>query len=287
MLDSLGVTKAQRKIYRQLSTRPAISLVELATKLGVSKADVEVALAGLEELGLAQRSTLTKSGWQARQPSVTPIPAADTLSARIAKVAATAQEEVLAFLVGELTASHLEEVAGIARDLLGRGVLVRLIYLESGKQDPDQREFIKQFTASRGLVRAVPHLPVRLALVDESTAVVASAAPGPQNEGLIVKSPVLLAALAALFEEYWEEAKAVSASAPVDAEPITTTITPISRQEQNVLTLLAQGLKDAAIAEKLDLSERTVARVITGLYEHTGSETRFELGMKASRFGWI
>nr|NLD41085.1 hypothetical protein [Actinomycetales bacterium] len=287
MLDSLGVTATQRKVYHELSGSPGSGIADIAAQLGITRAEVEGALAALEELGLTQRSTLTTSGWRVLHPAVTQIPAAVTLSARISEVAATAKEELLAFLVGELTPAHLDEVEGIVGDLLKRGVLVRILYIESSRQTPAIRDFVQHFTERRGLVRSVPSLPARLALVDESTAVVASAAPGPQNEGLIVKSPILLASLAALFEQYWEEGSPVSNSAPVDSAPITRPATPLSRQEQNVLTLLARGMKDAAIAEQMDLSERTVARVITGLYDHTGSETRFELGMKASRFGWI
>src|SRR5659263_527609 len=55
----------------------------------------------------------------------------------------------------------------------------------------------------------------------------------------------------------------------------------------DILTLLAQGMKDDAIAHRLELSVRTVRRALNQLYERTGSESRFELGVKATRFGWL
>jgi len=287
VLDSLGVTQFQHEVYLELSRSPEASLATVAVRLGTTRHEVDAALTALKELGLVQRSTLTPSGWRVLAAQVTEIPAALTLSTRIIDVVASAQDEVLAFLVGEVTPQSLEENEQLATQLLERGVLLRFIHLDANVKSPRMRDFITWFTERGGLLRSAPMLPVRLALVDESTAVVASNAQGAVNEGLIVKSPVLLAGLSALFEQYWERATPVSVAAPVAAEPITSAVVPITRQEQNVLTLLGRGMKDSEIAERLELSERTVSRVINQLYERTSSETRFELGMKASRFDWV
>ena len=46
-----------------------------------------------------------------------------------------------------------------------------------------------------------------------------------------------------------------------------------------VLRLLARGLSDAAIAQSLDVSPRTVHRRISEAMEHLGARSRFELGV--------
>ncbi|MDO5495459.1 MAG: LuxR C-terminal-related transcriptional regulator [bacterium] len=207
----------------------------------------------------------------------------------MAGVVAGAEREVLCFLVAELTPAALESAGGVISDLLERGVLLRFIYLDTNVTSPEVRGFAADLTERGGLARSVPSLPVRLALVDGRAAVVASAAPGRRDEGLIVRSPELLDALGAMFEEHWERATPIHVSAPLEsaAGPLTRTAAPISRQEQNLLTLLAHGRRDAEIARTLGVSERSVSRMISGLFERTASSTRFELGVKASRFDWV
>jgi hypothetical protein len=50
-----------------------------------------------------------------------------------------------------------------------------------------------------------------------------------------------------------------------------------------VLRLLARGLSDAAIAQSLDVSPRTVHRRISEAMEHLGARSRFELGAAWAR----
>jgi hypothetical protein len=50
-----------------------------------------------------------------------------------------------------------------------------------------------------------------------------------------------------------------------------------------VLRLLARGLSDAAIAQSLDVSPRTVHRRISEAMEHLGARSRFELGVAWSQ----
>lgn len=209
-------------------------------------------------------------------------------TARLADVARSAAREVLAFLAGDFTATALAESQEAMVELLERGVLIRVLFLRAGVMDQEIRDYIAWLTTAGALVRSIPKLPVRMVLVDEELAAVASITPRSTGEGLLVRSEVVLQALAALFESYWERAEPIATSAPILTPTVLhETPTPISRQEQDVLTLLAKGTKDEAVAEQLGISVRTLARIVTGLYEHTGADTRFELGVKASRFGWV
>ncbi|HZK06419.1 MAG TPA: helix-turn-helix domain-containing protein [Actinomycetaceae bacterium] len=209
-------------------------------------------------------------------------------TSRIADFVCTAEEEVLAFLVGNFGPNGFEQSRAVTRELLERGVLLRILYHETSVVSRAVREYVEWMTEQGALVRSLPRLPIRLAVVDESRANISAFSPGPDNGGIVTTTPLLVTALTALFECYWEKSNSIAASAPLDTQTIlTSAAAPISRQEQLVLTLLSQGYKDEAIAERLDMSVRTVARIITQLYDHTGSETRFELGVKATRFGWV
>lgn len=55
----------------------------------------------------------------------------------------------------------------------------------------------------------------------------------------------------------------------------------------SVLRLMADGVKDEAIAHRLGISVRTVRRHIAGYLETTGSGNRFAAGVAAGRDGLV
>jgi DNA-binding CsgD family transcriptional regulator len=57
--------------------------------------------------------------------------------------------------------------------------------------------------------------------------------------------------------------------------------------ELSVLRLLAAGAKDDTIARQLQVSDRTIRRVIAGLMDQFTAESRFQLGLRAARSGLI
>lgn len=57
--------------------------------------------------------------------------------------------------------------------------------------------------------------------------------------------------------------------------------------DQALLRLLAQGKKQADVARVLNLSERTVNRRIGVLMRRIGVCSPFQLGVEASRRGWL
>lgn len=62
---------------------------------------------------------------------------------------------------------------------------------------------------------------------------------------------------------------------------------PPTAETRRLLTCLSAGLTDESIARELGVSERTVGRRITRLQELLGARTRFQLGVQASRHGWL
>ncbi|MFG1950586.1 response regulator transcription factor [Micromonospora sp. NPDC048830] len=88
----------------------------------------------------------------------------------------------------------------------------------------------------------------------------------------LVRSPVLVAALASLFIELWRGAVPVGGPA---ADPY-----------RQVVTLLAQGLTDDAVARRLGVSVRTVRARMARVATELGARTRFQAGVLAARLGW-
>jgi DNA-binding NarL/FixJ family response regulator len=57
--------------------------------------------------------------------------------------------------------------------------------------------------------------------------------------------------------------------------------------DQSVLTLLAAGATDTAIAHQLGISLRTAQRRISDIMTALGTETRFQAGIQAAKRGWL
>ncbi|WP_376766982.1 response regulator transcription factor [Paenibacillus agri] len=61
----------------------------------------------------------------------------------------------------------------------------------------------------------------------------------------------------------------------------------LSEKEKEVAILIAQGMKDIDIAQKLYISRRRVGEIIFRIKEKWGILSRVEIGILAYHFGWI
>jgi DNA-binding CsgD family transcriptional regulator len=101
----------------------------------------------------------------------------------------------------------------------------------------------------------------------------------PATDVAIVLHPSpLLDVCVALFEKVWADAGAVPGRAPVQR------LTPAAQQ---LLTLLAAGGKDTAIARQLNTTPRTIQRRVAVLMRKLGAQSRFQAGAIASQRGWL
>ncbi|MFB9905587.1 helix-turn-helix transcriptional regulator [Allokutzneria oryzae] len=95
---------------------------------------------------------------------------------------------------------------------------------------------------------------------------------------LVIRPSSLLTALSNVFETLWKVAVPASAAGP---GPV------VDDRERQVLTLMASGATDDAIARRLGLSRRTVVRRMAELLRRLGATTRFQAGVQAARRGWL
>ncbi|HEY1619281.1 MAG TPA: LuxR C-terminal-related transcriptional regulator [Streptosporangiaceae bacterium] len=162
--------------------------------------------------------------------------------------------------------------------LSGR-VRCRSIYSAGAMDDPVARQIIGDCVRAGEQARLLPQVPMKMKLADQATALLPLTPSGAA--GLVVKAPVILAALREYFELLWDRATPLTAPR---AEPGAGRPTPA---QQRVLELMAEGLADAAIARRADISITTVRRHITALMTRLGVSSRFALGAAAQRRGWI
>jgi DNA-binding NarL/FixJ family response regulator len=61
----------------------------------------------------------------------------------------------------------------------------------------------------------------------------------------------------------------------------------LDREQRELLRLLASGLPDTAIARRMCLAPRTLARRISNLYRMLQADNRFQAGAAAERLGLL
>jgi len=165
---------------------------------------------------------------------------------------------------------------------LARGVRYRAIYERELLERPGELESIVESMAEGEQARALPSLPVRLAIADRTLAICPLVPDDVRDLGeptaALVRSSELLDALVALFESLWERATPLVAEAPD---------TDLREPDLLLLSLVVSGMPDKSIATHLKVSKRTVQRRLDRLMDLAGVDTRTGLAFQAARRGWL
>lgn len=125
-------------------------------------------------------------------------------------------------------------------------------------------------------VRLIDDLPTRLMVIGTTHAVVPEPLGYADSPRLLVRQGSLVAALALLFELYWEK-----------AVPVSELSDPLAVERAFLLRQLQAGAQDEQIARTMGVSLRTVRRRISQLMIELGADTRFQAGAEAARRGWL
>jgi DNA-binding NarL/FixJ family response regulator len=159
-------------------------------------------------------------------------------------------------------------------------VRCRSIYAAPAMDDPVARRIIAACAEAGEQARLLPAVPMKMKLADHTTAMLPLTSTGTAG-ALVVRAPVIIAALREYFELLWDRATPLNTSrtaAPGDRLP---------SAQQKVLELMAEGLHDDAIARRAGISTTTVRRHITAIMNRLGVSSRFAAGAAAQRRGWI
>ncbi|MFJ4923817.1 helix-turn-helix domain-containing protein [Streptomyces sp. NPDC088725] len=332
MLEAAGLTSAEETVYRLLVTMSTASADEIAEHTELTPGETERVLAALIAKGLASGTERAPRTFAATPPDVALLPqlqrksdALDQARAEVTGLLETYRrtrrrsdpDQLIEVITGaEALRQHLRQIQDSTRhemlwfckaqyvampsgsnraeyDALARGVRYRVLYEQAFFDDPGAVANVTDGVRAGEIARAVPHLPLRLAVSDRAIAICPLVPGGPSGSSeepttALVRDSSLLEALIALFERYWEDAVPlhVGASGAVSAdEPARGQVLPAL--DRQLLSLLVAGVADKAIASQLGLSRRTVQRRIQAMMALAGATTRMQLAWQAARRGWM
>ncbi|MEU8431853.1 LuxR C-terminal-related transcriptional regulator [Streptomyces sp. NPDC029216] len=209
------------------------------------------------------------------------------VTAALEDITRSAKQEIVSLHPGKAVPPEMAE-EGLARDrqALAQGIRIRTVHLHSTAAVPHMAAYLDGLQALGGKVKTAQLLPLRMIVVDGSAAMIPAPAPEGQLAALLVHGGPLALVFHQIFEHCW----VTSAPLPLpgaEADGGVRTRTGLDDRESTVLSLLAAGATDEAIARRLGASERTVRRIVAELMEQLGAGSRFEAGVLATRSGWL
>lgn len=303
----LGLADDDLDFYRSLLGRPSLPLATLAELTGLPPTEAADRLQRLVSAGAVASCGADQERYRARHPELA---IGDQLG-QLRRLLAEADDEVaeLAELAGhragdrtverltgleqvregltDLVQGAQSRIAVVARPELalpwtaaaGPGLCARTVW-------PDRADVVEtlvpplQMVASTGAVRAAATLPpCGLVLVDDRAALVVSVPDGPVVEAVVHRHLGTVAAYAAFFELLWRSARPVWPLPSAEGE--------LTEADRALLGMLHLGLTDAAVANRLSISVRTVGRRLEALMSRLDARTRFQAGAEAARRGWL
>ena len=196
------------------------------------------------------------------------VPAHDGIAALLAE----AQDEVIA--MSTLTP------AGPAfgpRDVRP-GLRYRAIYPDTARTAPTLCRHLGALSVAGVAVRTMPQIPMNALIIDGSVAVL----PADSRNGsvAVLRLHSVVTTATELFERIWPDAVPLADNdIPVGTD--------LSLREREMLRLLALGATDEFAAAQLNISVRTVRRMVAQIMHRLGARSRFQAGVKAADRGWL
>ncbi|MFJ6772826.1 LuxR family transcriptional regulator [Kitasatospora sp. NPDC091257] len=170
------------------------------------------------------------------------------------------------------------------REALTRGVTCTVVYGARVLRDGAARQAVRTSVGLGERARVFPEVPLNMGICDDRFALVCPpAGDWDRRHHIVVRRSDLLDSLIGVFESFWQ----IAVPLPAAVEAADDAGTAPGVESRQLLTYLSGGLTDESIAREIGVSERTVARRITRLQELLGARTRFQLGVQASRRGWL
>lgn len=310
MLGVLGLTRAEQDLYEQLVGCPPLTAGELAEL--VEEGSAEPLLARLRELGLVSAHG---TRWTATPPNAalqvllsdraralaqarryvaeltgrfghgdSELPAMveviygrEEIIRRFQELQLGARHQFRACDAPPYPANDAAVVNTMEVDQLRSGLRFRILYDRRALDIPGRLADLEAGVAAGEHAR-VTDVPIKMTIFDDTAAILPLRSPPDVESRLVIYHPVLLDALSALFEMYWDRGLPLHAARGAD-EP--------SAAERHLLVLLVGGLTDQEIAAQLGISDRTVRSRVRTMMARLDAATRFQAGYQAVLRGWI
>lgn len=205
------------------------------------------------------------------------ISSGEVAEAQTRRLLEQADDEIIGMSIGPKNDRPIQPMAGLLA-ALQRGVTVRAVYDSRILSNPLGLAAATECMVAGEDARVFPNVPVSLVLSRAHAILTLPYGSGEQMQQVSIQHGRMIAAMRAIFESYWER------SMPLTTETLAPGAPP---DAQRLLMLLSIGLTDRAIARELGVSERTIGRRVTRLQQVLGAETRFQLGIQATRHHWL
>jgi DNA-binding CsgD family transcriptional regulator len=201
------------------------------------------------------------------------------VTSRLFQLTRAARDRVSFMLPGDaLPPEAIGPSARLDDELLARGIPLRVVVSDASLERTHWRDHLCGQVQQGVQARSHPAPPQRLVIVDGRVAIL----PRDRSAGaMVVHGSDLVAPTAALFDAVWHEA------IPIVTDGQATESEFSDARVRQVVALLAQGQKDEAIARRLQVSVRTVRRLVSAALTALHAESRFEAGVLAVRRGWV
>lgn len=171
----------------------------------------------------------------------------------------------------------------IERERLTSGVEYRVIYTPEALAIPEKLELARLDSGIGERARVLENPPAKLVIVDDEMAMMPLRGDEPGMTALIRPS-TLLDILISVFNTCWEQATPFHVDDDFGARDVWPRL---SDADRHLLTLLAAGLKDEAVARHTGMGARTVSRHVARLLRTLNARTRFQAGVHAARRGLV
>ncbi|MFB7999775.1 LuxR family transcriptional regulator [Streptomyces sp. NPDC056002] len=279
-LDERGFTQPVRDGGLPSAVPPATALRSL---IHLHQAQLLHRSAELEELtGSVDRlaAGLLNTAHATRAIGIETIRGRAAIAERVAALLVSATEDVALLDRPPYAASEPDGMPAPldVTDPVRRGARVRVVVDREGLSFHGRARGLVDLSAQGVQIRVGTQLPTKLITVDRRvTLLPPTDAADPTATALVVSDSLLSHALVPLFDAVWEHA--VPIGSVTDEE--------ITKEDRELLTLLTSGLKDEAIARRLNVHVHTVRRRITRLMAVLNAETRFQAGVQATLRGWL
>jgi DNA-binding CsgD family transcriptional regulator/sugar-specific transcriptional regulator TrmB len=219
-------------------------------------------------------------------PGLRLLPSANDVQAWRRELFHRAQSRVSIFNTGSESPTLMSELIDASEEAIGRGIEVRVM-LDRTSLVPDVLTALRTARGTQQITRVVGLLPMEMILADAGMCFIPVTPEDHQVScgGVLSGRTSLIEAASRIFDLYWKLGLPVSmAGTQHVARPPGAVPTP---HELQLLALVAAGVKDEVIADRLGLSQRTLSRRLADLMGRLGAQTRFQAGFLAARHGWL
>ncbi|MFF3109372.1 LuxR C-terminal-related transcriptional regulator [Kitasatospora sp. NPDC057904] len=259
---------------------PISPSVGLATLLARAEAELADRQRRIEATRAAVATIAAEHDGARARESITRHEGIEAVRARIEELAAATRTEMVSLNPNSAQTPDAKAASKpLNQQLLERGVAIRCIYQDSFRNDPATLAAARWLAELGGQTRTVPTVPLLMIVIDRETVLVPIDPANSRLGALELRSPGVVTAAYALFEQTWLNATPFGESATRDGNELTL-------QEREIIKLLADGHTDEIVARRLDLSTRTTRRVVAELMGRLDARSRFQAGLRIAERGW-